>query len=83
MSQQLSVDRSAIHLRRKAAEIVEEANELGCEAIDLSQVEFVSRSVADELLQKSEYHDIELIGLSESVDQMIDAVSVQLERTAA
>ena len=82
MSDIYKVEQESIHLRRQAKEMVDNAAEEGYSTIDLSAVEFVSRSVADELIHKSEQHDVELVGLEGDVDMMIEAVSGQLRQTA-
>jgi len=82
MSDIYKVEQESIHLRRQAKKIVEQAAKEGCSTIDLSAVEFVSRSVADELIHRSEQHDVDLVGLEGDVDMMIEAVSGQLRQTA-
>jgi len=82
MNDALIVSDSAIQIRRNATELMEDAHESGYSAVDLSRVEFVSRSVADELIHRSNMYDIDLIGLEGDVNSMIDAVSGHLEQTA-
>ena len=43
--------------------------------LDLTNVEFVSRSVADELLSQRERLDLEFRGLDDEAGEMIDAVA--------
>jgi len=82
MNEAHEVSASAIQIRRNATKIMENAHESGCSSVDLSRVEFVSRSVADELIHRSKMYDIELIGLEGDVKTMISAVSGQLKQTA-
>lgn len=78
MNDTLVVDREAIHLRRHATKLMQEAHENGYQTIDVSNVEFVSRSVADELVHLSGKFDIQLNGLRGEVASMIDIVSEQI-----
>jgi anti-anti-sigma regulatory factor len=75
MSAVYEIQDAAIHTRRRAEQIAEEAKDCNCTEIDLSGVEFVSRSVADELFHQSEEYDLQLVGLQEEVRKMVQAVS--------
>lgn len=75
MSRVLKIDETAINTRRRAEQIAQRARLREYSAIDLSNVEFISRSVADELVHQSMQHDLELCGLNDEVSAMVDAVS--------
>lgn len=68
------VEEESIHTRRRARNIVESASDQGYSAIDISRVEFIGRSVADELIQGSIEHDLDLIKPTDEVEQMLDIV---------
>ena len=68
------VEEESIHTRRRARDIIESASGQGYSAIDISNLEFISRSVADELIQGSIEHDLDLINPSDEVEQMLDIV---------
>ena len=74
MTRIYTVRESSLTTRRAIANLVEEVLEAGYDVIDLSEVEFISRSVADELVFQSEVRDIKLQGLSGDVKKMIAAV---------
>lgn len=71
----LSVDSSSIVTRSYARELAIEAHEDHESVLDLTNVEFVSRSVADELLSQRERLDLEFRGLDDEAGEMIDAVA--------
>lgn len=71
----LQVQETTINTRRRAEEIVTEARERDCTTIDLQNVEFISRSVADELVHQVESTDVELVGLSGDVKIMYEVVA--------
>lgn len=77
MSGEYTIDETSINTRRRAESLAAAARESGCSAIDLSNVEFVSRSVADELVHQSIEHDLHLTGLDGDVRVMVDAVREQ------
>jgi hypothetical protein len=61
---------------------MKEARAGGYRTLDLSNVEFVSRSVADEFLHLSDEFEIELDGLHGDARSMIEVVSEQLSAAA-
>ncbi|WP_148263663.1 hypothetical protein [Halopiger xanaduensis] len=74
MPDKFVVEDDAIITRNRAREIGRDARQIGCDEIDLSNVEFVSRSVADELVYQSQKGDISLIGLRDEVEEMINLI---------
>ena len=74
MSDSFPIKANSIIARKKAAKLAEEAMNNGFSTIDLSQVEFVSRSVADELVHYREEYDLEYSGVQNEVEAMIKAV---------
>src|SRR5699024_7844975 len=60
--------------RRYARRMLDSACPSRYSAIDLSRVEFVSRSVADELVRHARRYSIELVGHAGDVTAMIDAI---------
>lgn len=82
MASEYRVDVESINTRRKAEEISRQARKNGHSTLDLSNVEFVSRSVADELIHQSEKHSLELAGLSGDVESMIEIVRERAKLTA-
>ena len=70
----LKIESSTLSTRSRARELVERANQVGCEAIDLGKVEFMSRSFTDELLCLREQEKIELINMSDSLSKMVEVV---------
>lgn len=74
MPSELSVEQATISTRRRARQIAAEAEHTDAGALNLGSVEFVSRSVADELVHQSEKRSLELRGLDGDVATMIDAV---------
>lgn len=69
----VEIKADTITTRRKAAQVVEEATDSGASVIDLSEVEFISRSAADEFLAVAT-DDIEIVGAKDDVKRMLDAV---------
>lgn len=82
MSDALVVERDSIHLRRHATAIMDKAKSEGYRSVSLANVEFVSRSVADELIHLSEEYDIDLEYLDGDVGEMVEAVSYNLSVVA-
>ncbi|MEZ3115242.1 hypothetical protein RYH80_04815 [Halobaculum sp. MBLA0147] len=74
MTEVVSVDDDSVSTRRYAREIAEDAAANGADALDLTGVEFVSRSVADELLHQSERRNLELRHAEGEVAEMLNAV---------
>lgn len=74
MTERYTIDDPSINTRRRAEEIAKQARDEGYSVVDLSDVEFVSRSVADELVHQSDEYDLELAGLEGDVEKMVDAV---------
>lgn len=74
MAKVVSVEKQNLSTRRYARNVVEEAADDSADALDLAGVEFVSRSVADELLHQSESRDLELRNAEGEVAAMLDAV---------
>lgn len=74
MSQEYIVRGSSINTRQQASSIVEQAVNSGCKAIDLTNVEFVSRSSADELSVLADEYDLELRGASGDVEKMFEVI---------
>lgn len=74
MKAELEIEADSLITRNRAQEIAEEAIEGDYSALDLSNVEFISRSVADELLHYHKEHDLGLNNVQEDVDEMLSAV---------
>ncbi|WP_058826719.1 hypothetical protein [Haloferax sp. Q22] len=66
-------DRS-INTRSYAEEVVKEAIKKGCTTLDLSKVEIISRSAADELHHYERTNEVEIVGLNGEPAQMYDIV---------
>ena len=82
MGPALSIDGSAIVTRKRAERLVDEACTNHNSVLDLTTIEFVSRSVADELLHQQEERGVELRGLDDQVGEIVDAVSEGRKATA-
>ncbi len=82
MSHVYVVESDAIITRNKAEQIASAAKEQECSAIDLINVEFVSRSVADELNHHSKQYDLELVNVQDPVQSLLDVVSGDPQATA-
>lgn len=74
MSDSLKIHQDAVSTRNKARSISEEVTDGGHESLDLSNVEFISRSVADEFVQQSQSKDFDLVGAEDDVADMIEIV---------
>jgi anti-anti-sigma regulatory factor len=74
MNDVFRVDETTITTRRRARELAAEADSRDVAAIDLGDVEFVSRSVADELVHQAREHSFDLHGAEADVATMIDAI---------
>jgi anti-anti-sigma regulatory factor len=75
MSAALRVDKKTISTRAAAKEILEEAQEEGHDTVDLSKVESISQSVADEFLTSAQTAGLKLSGLQGEVKKVILAVA--------
>lgn len=64
----------SLSTRKKAEEIAREAERLGRDEIDLSGVEFISRSFADELVNQSQTRNLPIVGAEGNVAEMLDIV---------
>lgn len=60
--------------REKAKELIRDADNKGIDTLDFSNVEFISRSFADEILTQSNSRDISIEGVNESVKKMFKVV---------
>lgn len=69
------VEEETLTTRQRAEFLVQTARENDCSVLDLSRVEFMSRSVADEFRYHQEKGAIELVGLSGSAKEMFDIVN--------
>ena len=74
MNASFTIDTESITTRRRAEAIAESAVSEGFHALDFSQVEFVSRSVADEFIHQASCHDLDLRGRTGDVTQMFEMV---------
>lgn len=79
MSNKYVISEDSIITRRYAKRIADEARTKDCSAIDLSNVESISRSVADELVHQTNDSDLRLTGMSGDVRKIIQIVSNQTE----
>lgn len=64
---------SSLSTRDKAKEIAREAEQRG-QPIDLSDVEFVSRSFADEIIKQAEKRGLKIVGATGDVEKMLAVV---------
>lgn len=74
MNDNIKIKETSINTRRRAKTIAENAIENGYDAVDLSNVEFVSRSVADEFVHQAEEKDLEIVGQEGDVEKMFNVV---------
>lgn len=74
MSEPYVVNQDAISTRNRAKSIARKVTHGNHDQLDLSEVEFVSRSVADELVKQSESSGFELKGMDGDVEDMFDLV---------
>lgn len=65
---------ASLSTRDKAKKIAREAERKGRGEIDLTGVEFVSRSFADELIKQADERDLEIVGVDDEVAKMLDVV---------
>lgn len=79
MSQKYIVRDSAINTRKQAQSIVDAATEQDCRKLDLSKVEFISRSSADELRVLAENEGMSIIGTSGDVEGMFNIIESHKE----
>jgi len=75
MSKRYVVEESSIITRRQAEQFADEARANGCSALDLSKVDSVSRSVADELVHQTTDSELKLTGLTGDVRKMVEIIS--------
>lgn len=68
-----TINKNSISTRKKAEEIAKEAESCGHDVINLQNVEFISRSFADELVKQAELRDLKIIS-NESLDRMLTVV---------
>lgn len=74
MSDEIQVQEASINTRRHVERLVGKAHSQGCSTIDLSNVEFVSRSVADEIVHQMEREMVEFEGLEGDVAEMVQLI---------
>lgn len=74
MGEVLQVEKGEIHTRNMIGRLVEEAKQNDLSEIDVSNVEFVSRSVADEIVHQMDEHQVEFRGMSGDVKKMVEIV---------
>jgi hypothetical protein len=77
MTDTLVVDETTLSTRQRAERLVQEAHENGCSTLDLTSVEFITRSVADEFRYFRERGEIEFTGLNGAAKEVYDVVSGQ------
>ena len=65
---------SSLSTREKAKQMAREAEREGREAIDLADVEFVSRSFADELVKQADKRGLEIVGGARDVQATLEVV---------
>lgn len=69
----MALAHKALSTREKAREIARRA-ELDEEPIDLSGVEFIGSSFADELVDQAEDRNLDIVGANDDVEQMLSVV---------
>lgn len=74
MGKKYIIDEDSIITRRAAEGFVEQARKNRCSAIDFSNVESISRSVADEFVHRTKDSNLSLTGLSGDVQTVINIV---------
>lgn len=74
MSDVIEVKEASINTRRHVERLVGKAHSKGCSTIDLSNVEFVSRSVADEIVHQRERDMVDFEGLEGDVAKMVSII---------
>lgn len=77
MTHGMVVTEETLSTRQKATQLVRDAHSQGYETLDLSNVEFMTRSVADELRYYADNGEIELSGLQGEAKELFDLVSEQ------
>lgn len=75
MTRAMAVNEKTLSTRQKAEKLVKEAQQNHCGALDLTSVEFITRSVADELRYFEDQGEIELRGLHGATREMYEVVS--------
>ena len=75
MKNVMTVNDETLSTRQKAKQLVQEAHKSDCAALDLTNVEFMTRSVADELRYYEDHDQIELRGLRGTAKEMYKVVS--------
>jgi anti-anti-sigma regulatory factor len=74
MSDVIKVKEASIDTRRRVERLVGRAHSNDCSTIDLSNVEFVSRSVADEIVHQMDREMVHFEGINGDVAKMVDIV---------
>ena len=75
MKNVMTVDEETLSTRQKAKRLVKKAHESDCSVLDLTNVEFMTRSVADELRYYEDQDQIRLRGLRGTAKEMYETVS--------
>lgn len=70
----MALQLASLSTRKKAKEIAREAEREGRQKIDLTGVEFISRSFADEIVQQAEERGLQIVGAEGDVARMLDVV---------
>lgn len=70
----LKIDKEALSTREKAKRIVKAAAEVGAKELDFSEVEFVSRSFADEVIEQADKLDIDIVNLRDSPKKVFNVI---------
>lgn len=74
MTNKMVVAEETLSTRHKAEQLVRDAHAQGCDALDLARVEFMTRSVADELRYFEARDEIELVNLTGDAEEMYELV---------
>jgi hypothetical protein len=70
----LKIEKSALHTRKYAQEMMEQADREGYPSVDLSNLNFISRSVGDELIYRSKMYGIPLENAQGDVKHMLEVI---------
>lgn len=70
----MALQLASLSTRKKAKEIARDAERQGMQEIDLTGVEFVSRSFADEIVKQADERGLKIVGADEDVERMLDVV---------
>jgi len=68
---------SSLSTREKAKQMARETEREGREAIDLEDVEFVSRSFADELVKQADERGLDVVGGARDVRATLEVVGCE------